>query len=207
MKFHALSLTLAAIALAALSLTGCKQNTQPDASADQHDHAGHDHDHDHDHDHAVAAHQFGVCTLRGTAGNENVSGTVKFTQMDDGVMIEARVEGLTPGKHGFHVHQWGDVNCGDGTCTGGHFNPTGVDHGGPDAAVRHVGDLGNLEANAEGVAVYERLDTLVSLDPKSPNCIIGRAIIVHAGEDDLTSQPTGAAGARVAAGVIGIGEK
>jgi len=145
-----------------------------------------------------------VCVLRGTDGNEAVGGTIRFTQADGHVHIEGAVSGLAPGKHGFHIHQWGDVDCGDGVCTGGHFDPTGSAHGGPDAEVRHMGDLGNLEAGADGSATYARDDTRVELS--GPRSIIGRAVIVHAGEDDLKSQPTGDAGARVAYGVIGIGK-
>ncbi len=146
-----------------------------------------------------------VCVLRGTAGNEQVSGVVRFTQMDGYVLVEAEMAGLSPGKHGFHVHELGDISGASGKTTGGHFNPGAYAHGGPDARVRHVGDLGNIVANADGTGRYRRRDTVVSLDPSDPACIVGRAIIVHAGEDDLTSQPTGAAGARVASGVIGIG--
>ena len=148
-----------------------------------------------------------IAVLHGTDGNEGVKGVVRFTQMGDGVHIEAEIEGLTPGKHGMHVHEFGDSNCGDGKCTGGHFNPFGVDHGGPDANVRHVGDFGNVEAGADGKATYSRHDTVIALDMSSKACIIGRAIILHGGEDDLTSQPTGAAGSRLAAGVIGIGKE
>jgi superoxide dismutase, Cu-Zn family len=146
-----------------------------------------------------------VCVLRGTAGNEGVSGTVRFTQQKDHVLVEARVAGLAPGSHGFHVHQLGDISGLDGKSAGGHFNPMNHPHSAPDAAKRHVGDLGNLIANASGVAVYRRMDTQISLDPTSAANIVGRAIIVHAGQDDLKSQPTGAAGARVASGVIGVG--
>lgn len=145
-----------------------------------------------------------ICVLRGTEGNEGVTGVVHFMQRSDGVLIEAEVRGLTPGKHGFHVHEWGDVDCGDGVCTGGHYNPTGAKHGGPDSAERHVGDMGNLVANEEGVATYRRVDKHLKL--RGPHSVIGRGIIVHAGEDDLESQPTGAAGARLAYGVIGIAE-
>jgi Cu-Zn family superoxide dismutase len=151
--------------------------------------------------------QTAMCVLRGTEGNEAVRGEVRFTEQGDAVLIEAVVQGLTPGQHGFHVHEFGDVSCVDGTCTGGHFNPGGHPHGGPNSARRHVGDLGNLVAGADGVARYRRVDSHVSLDMGSPNCVIGRAIIVHADPDDLTSQPTGAAGARVAAGVIGVGKR
>jgi len=140
--------------------------------------------------------------LAGTKGNEKVSGTVTFTQAATGVLVEAAVTGLTPGKHGFHIHALGDVTCADGKCTAGHWNPTGSAHGGPDADVRHHGDLGNVAADLNGQATYKRVDTVIQLN--GVHSIIGRGIIIHAGTDDLTSQPTGAAGARVAQGVIGI---
>jgi Cu-Zn family superoxide dismutase len=142
-----------------------------------------------------------VAVLMPTAGS-NVHGVVTFAMTSGGVRITARVEGLTAGGHGFHVHEYGDCSAPDGTSAGGHFNPAGVSHGGPDAPTRHVGDLGNLTADAQGVASYDRTDAQVSLT--GPNAIIGRGVIVHAQADDFTSQPTGAAGARVACGVIGI---
>jgi len=142
-----------------------------------------------------------VCVLHPTEGN-NVTGLVTFTKIKDGIKIVADVEGLTPGKHGFHVHQYGDCSGANGKTAGGHFNPEGTKHGGPESTIRHVGDLGNLVADENGRAHYERTDKVISFS--GPHSIIGRAIIVHAGEDDLTSQPTGAAGARVACGVIGI---
>lgn len=144
-----------------------------------------------------------VCVLYPTEGNE-VMGTVTFTKADSGVVVVADVQGLTPGKHGFHVHQYGDCSAPDGKSAGGHFNPEDKDHGGPHADMRHVGDLGNLEADQDGKAHYEMTDTKISLSGE--HSIIGRAIVVHAGEDDLSSQPTGAAGARVACGVIGIAQ-
>lgn len=142
-----------------------------------------------------------ICVLHATDGND-VSGTVTFTKTADGIKVIADVSGLTQGKHGFHVHEFGDCSAADGTSAGGHFNPEGTKHGAPNDVERHVGDLGNLQADANGNAHYERTDTYIAL--RGPHSIIGRAIIVHAGEDDLTSQPTGAAGARVACGVIGI---
>jgi len=142
-----------------------------------------------------------VCVLHPTEGND-VSGTVTFTKTAQGIKIVADVEGLSPGKHGFHVHEFGDCTAPNGTSAGGHFNPENTKHGAPTDTERHVGDLGNLEADADGNAHYERTDTFIALS--GPHSIIGRGIIVHAGEDDLISQPTGAAGARVACGVIGI---
>jgi len=142
-----------------------------------------------------------IAVLHPTA-NSNVSGFVSFTRKGDGVKISASVEGLKPGKHGFHIHEYGDCSAPDGTSAGGHYNPEGYPHAGPDSAKRHMGDLGNLVADKTGRAHYERMDTHVKLS--GPHTIVGHAVIVHAGEDDLTSQPTGAAGGRQACGVIGV---
>jgi Cu-Zn family superoxide dismutase len=144
-----------------------------------------------------------VCVVH-PLGDAKVQGKVTFTQVDDGIKIEANLTGLTPGKHGFHVHEFGDCSMMDGTCAGGHFNPDGKPHGGPDSTERHAGDFGNLEADASGNAVYERVDSIISLH--GDHSIIGRSIIVHADPDDLTSQPTGNAGARIGCGVIGIAD-
>ena len=145
-----------------------------------------------------------VCVLHPTEGNK-VEGIVTFEQHDGYVLVKAEVTGLTPGKHGFHIHQWGDVGANDGTKTGGHFNPEDHPHARPEAGKRHAGDLGNLEADKTGRATYEYKDKVIALH--GAHSIIGRGLIVHAGEDDLTSQPTGAAGARVAQGVIGVAEQ
>ena len=133
-----------------------------------------------------------------TEGNE-AQGTVEFTQEAGGVRVIANLTGLTEGDHGFHIHEKGDCSAADGTSAGGHFNPENKAHGAPDAAERHVGDLGNITADASGQATYNRLDTHLELN--GDNNIIGLAVIVHALPDDF-SQPTGAAGARVGCGVI-----
>ena len=142
-----------------------------------------------------------ICVLHPTEGND-VTGTVTFTKSGDKIKVVADLQGLTPGKHGFHIHEYGDCSKADGTSAGGHFNPGNMEHGAPADTVRHEGDLGNIEADANGNGHLEWTDSQISFSGESS--IIGRAIIVHAGEDDLTSQPTGAAGARVACGVIGI---
>ena len=142
-----------------------------------------------------------IAVLHPTEGN-NVTGTVTFTEVEDGVRVDADIHGLTPGKHGFHVHEFGDCGAPDAISAGGHFNPTNKPHGGADALERHVGDMGNIEADASGVAKLNYLDHKMSLayDTRS---IIGRAVIVHAKADDLKSQPSGDSGDRVACGVIG----
>ncbi|MCC7474312.1 MAG: superoxide dismutase family protein [Pirellulales bacterium] len=138
-------------------------------------------------------------------GESKVKGKVTFTQVKGGVEIVAELTGLSPGDHGFHVHEFGDCSMADGKCAGGHFNPTGAPHAGPDSDQRHVGDLGNVTADAEGKALYKRVDKLITLS--GPHSIIGRSVIVHAKLDDLTTQqPPGNAGDRIACGVIGIAD-
>ena len=132
----------------------------------------------------------------------SVHGTVTFTQEHDGVRVKADVTGLTPGLHGFHVHEKGDLSKGDLTSAGGHFNPEHHHHAGRDAMDRHAGDLGNLEAGADGHATLDVVDTHLKLS--GPESIIGRGVIVHAKADDMKSQPAGDAGSRVAGGVIGV---
>ncbi|MEE8404762.1 MAG: superoxide dismutase family protein, partial [candidate division Zixibacteria bacterium] len=142
-----------------------------------------------------------IAVLYATKGN-NVSGTITFAKVEGGIKVVATVSGLTEGKHGFHIHQFGDCSGADGKTAGGHFNPTAMKHSAPIDSMRHVGDIGNIVADAEGKATLEWVDSHMTFE--GANSIIGRGVIIHVGEDDLTSQPTGAAGARVACGVIGI---
>lgn len=140
-----------------------------------------------------------ICKLAPTQGNK-VMGQVTFTAIEGGVKIVADVSGLKPGEHGFHIHENGDCSAPDGTSAGGHFNPTGAPHAGPDAMARHVGDLGNLVADQSGYAHYERVDKLISLG--GDHSIIGRSVVIHADKDDFKTQPAGNSGARLACGVI-----
>ena len=140
-----------------------------------------------------------IAYVKSFQGNQ-ATGRVIFKKVADGVRIIADFDGLTPGAHGFHIHEHGDCSGTDGAATGAHFNPTDQQHGSPDSPVRHVGDLGNLVADEYGHAHYERVDHLIALEGK--NSIIGRSIVVHADADDYTSQPAGASGAKIACGVI-----
>jgi Cu-Zn family superoxide dismutase len=144
--------------------------------------------------------QTAVAELQPAAG-KNVHGTVTFQAVTGNeVKVTAHVTGLEPGKHGFHVHEKGDCSAPDFTSAGGHFNPTTEPHGAPTDARHHVGDLGNIEANANGEAHLEM--TVDFLQLNGPDSIVGKAVIVHEKEDDLKTQPTGNAGAREACGVI-----
>jgi Cu-Zn family superoxide dismutase len=142
-----------------------------------------------------------VAVLHAASGGK-VEGTVWFEPAGNGVKVKARVTGLTPGTHGFHVHEFGDCSAADFTSAGGHFNPMSQPHGAPQAAARHVGDLGNIEAGADGVATLDWTDSQLAFD--GHHGVLGRAVIVHAKADDLKTQPTGDAGGRLVCGVIGV---
>jgi len=142
-----------------------------------------------------------ICVLVPTKGSK-VSGVVTFTVKGDVLEVAGEVTGLTPGKHGFHIHEFGDLTSDDGMATGGHFNPDKEKHGGPHDKELHVGDLGNITADDNGKAVIKQTDKHLRLH--GHHNILGRGLIVHAKEDDLKTQPTGDAGGRVAQGVIGV---
>lgn len=130
------------------------------------------------------------------SSGSDVSGWVTFTKANDGVRVQAEVTGLSEGKHGFHIHTYGDCRADDYSSAGGHYNPAHENHGAPADSVRHMGDMGNITAS--GTATIDYVDHVINI-----NKIVGRALILHGGTDDLTSQPSGAAGPRIACGVIG----
>jgi len=131
-----------------------------------------------------------------------LAGTVTFTETAGGVAIVGDVTGVEgDGLHGFHIHQNGDCSAPDFTSAGGHFNPAGVDHGGPEATPHHAGDLGNITIGEDGSGHLEWTSADLTVGA-GPDSVVGRGVILHEGEDDLTTQPTGAAGARLACGVV-----
>lgn len=136
-------------------------------------------------------------------GGSNVAGEVHFTLLPEGeVRIDVALTGLTPGAHGMHIHEWGDCSAPDGTSAGGHFNPDGVEHGAHDAEVRHAGDLGNVEADANGVATLSRvMDTAFFSLSGGQYDVRGRAVIIHEKADDF-GQPLGNAGGRIGCGIV-----
>lgn len=135
-----------------------------------------------------------------TAGNA-ASGVVRFFADGGRLRISADISGLTPGAHGFHVHDKGDCSAADGSSAGGHFNPGGKAHGRPDGAEHHAGDLPQLLADAAGVARLTAYSDVLSVGGSSGN-ILGRSVVVHAAADDFSTQPAGNSGARVGCGVI-----
>ena len=152
---------------------------------------------------AAAPIETAIAVIIPTMGN-SVTGVVRFTQTAGGVHVVADVVWLKQGAHGFHIHEFGDISSTDGLSTGGHFNPSHSLHGAPASPDRHAGDMGNLNADANGHATLDYMDTIISLS--GTDSIIGRSVVVHADADDLKSQPTGKAGKRLATGVIGVGK-
>lgn len=150
---------------------------------------------------AAAGLRTAVARLSPTSGNQ-ATGTVTFTAASSGmgVTVQVSMSGLTPGEHGFHIHDKGDCSAPDATSAGDHFSATPSQHGGPHDTMRHTGDLGNLVADAQGKVETSFQDDRLSLS--GPDSILNRSVIVHAGKDDFTTQPTGGSGARVACGVI-----
>lgn len=140
-----------------------------------------------------------VAALEAKSGS-TVAGKVSFFAMTNGVRIEAQVSGLTPGEHGFHVHELGDCSAPDASSAKGHFNPAATAHGSHAAAEHHGGDMPNLVANAQGEASYRVELKGVALG--GPNGIVGRSVVVHADPDDYKSQPAGNSGKRIACGRI-----
>lgn len=142
-----------------------------------------------------------TATMVGTAKFKKVKGTVEFKEVDGGIEVTANIEGLKKGDHGFHIHEKGDCSAKDAASAGGHFNPSKHKHGAPDAAEHHEGDLGNLTADADGKATTTMTIKGTTLSDGDTS-IVGKGFIVHEKADDMKTQPTGNAGARVACGVI-----
>lgn len=142
-------------------------------------------------------------TLEPKSGS-NARGTVIFNQNDGEVYMTALLEGLTEGSHAIHIHESSDCSAPDGTSTGGHWNPTRSQHGKwGDETGYHRGDIGNftVDASGNGSISFKTDEWCIGCDDPTKN-IIGKAIIVHEGVDDFTTQPTGDAGGRVSCGGI-----
>tara|TARA_B110000908_G_C10036554_1_gene349806 strand:+ start:19 stop:576 length:558 start_codon:yes stop_codon:yes gene_type:complete len=137
--------------------------------------------------------------------SSNTGGTVEFSETNGIVKMTINVSGLTPGnQHAIHIHAVGDCSAADGSSAGGHWNPTNVSHGvWGGGAPFHLGDIGNIVADANGNATFTRETDLWCIDCVDENKkIVGKSIILHAGFDDLSGQPSGNAGARIGCGEI-----
>jgi superoxide dismutase, Cu-Zn family len=130
--------------------------------------------------------------------NKDVEGSVTFTQENQDVHVVADITGLSPGKHGIHVHEKADFSDPQLKSAGPHWDQ-GMKHhhGGPETMEHHAGDLGNLTADDSGKAHLDEVMKNMKLDD-----LIGHSVIVHAGEDDMKTDPAGNSGGRVAGGEI-----
>ncbi|MBS4168392.1 superoxide dismutase family protein [Parachlamydia sp. AcF125] len=126
-------------------------------------------------------------------------GSITFTETKEGVLIVANIQGLPPGKHGFHVHEFGDCSAPDASSAGGPYEPAHPKTRAENTE-RYISDLGNLEANEKGHAFYERLDRVITLN--GPNSILGKSVVIHQNEDDFKIHPAGSLGKRMACGLI-----
>jgi Cu-Zn family superoxide dismutase len=132
-------------------------------------------------------------------GSNSVHGTLTLEQTGQSVAVKGTLNGLTPGKHGLHVHEGRSCKS-----RGGHFTPINAPHGAPDSAddKHHLGDLGNVVAGQDGIADYSGVAKNVTLN--GANNIDGRVLVVHQSEDDLVSQPSGNSGEQIGCGIIRV---
>jgi superoxide dismutase, Cu-Zn family len=180
MMRHAQAHAFLALAFTVLVVQGCSSTSQSTGATG-----------------ATGTEEYLVAKVEPTQGN-TAKGEVRFYRADAGVRVVADLEGLAPGPHGFHLHEKGDCSAPDAASAGSHYNPSGAPHGSPDssATARHMGDLGNVEAGADGKANYDRTVLL------SYENLRGLSVLVHASPDDFTTQPSGNSGARIGCGVI-----
>ena len=133
--------------------------------------------------------------------NSRTTGKATFTESGDKVTLELEVSGATPGLHGAHIHEIGDCSAANASSAGGHWNPAGVSHGPADPA-HHLGDLGNIEVDQEGRGKLTVTKQAWKIGDGSAQDVVGKALVIHAGQDDLVTDPAGNSGDRVACGVI-----
>jgi Cu-Zn family superoxide dismutase len=114
---------------------------------------------------------------------------------------------VEPGPHAVHIHETGDCSAEDGSSAGGHWNPTGEEHGKWGEHPFHLGDIGNIEVGEDGTGSITLSTDLWSIGDSSDHDVVGKSIVVHAGADDFKSQPSGAAGERIGCGVIELKEQ
>lgn len=146
-----------------------------------------------------------IAVMHGTAGHADITGTVHFMPTADGLAYTANAHGLPPGMHGYHIHLYGDCSSADGKSAGTHFNLKGSSLHPPKDIKRITGNLvGNLDADASGDATAK--GTLKGASLTGAKAIIGHSVIIHEKANDPSQPPIGAAGSRLACGVIGMAE-
>ena len=142
-----------------------------------------------------------IAKIDSTSGSD-VTGTAVFKQNGDAITLTIEIQNTAPGLHGVHIHEYGDCSAPDGTSAGGHWNPTNTAHGKWGEGEFHLGDIGNIMVGEDGTGSIELTTDLWEIGTGSILDVVGKGIIVHADADDFTSQPSGAAGARIGCGAI-----
>lgn len=138
------------------------------------------------------------------ASGSDVTGRAVFTTVNGQVQLEVRLN-ATPGTHAVHIHEYGDCSAADASSAGGHWNPTGEEHGKWGEPPFHLGDIGNVEVGDDGTGTLTMTTDLWSIGTGASDDVVGKSIVVHAGADDYTTQPAGDSGERVGCGVIELG--
>ncbi len=141
-----------------------------------------------------------MATLSPTTG-QTATGTVRFQDLgENGTEVTVDLTSVPPGVHGFHIHE-GNSCADDAKAAGGHFNPTSMPHAAPDAVSHHSGDFGNVTADDKGEVHTTFVTHSITVAPGTTS-VVGHTVVLHASPDDLTTQPSGNAGARIACGVV-----
>jgi Cu-Zn family superoxide dismutase len=136
------------------------------------------------------------------APGSGASGSVELLDQPDGLRVVVHAAGIQPaGQHGVHLHETADCSLPHFESAGEHFNPDGAPHACPPTTPRHAGDLGNIEIDASGNGHLELTTDQLTV-AEGGSSVVGRAILIHAGRDDCTTQPSGDSGDRLACGAI-----
>ena len=135
--------------------------------------------------------------------DSQANGSAIFIREPAAITVRVSLQNTPPGGHAVHVHETGDCRAADASSAGGHWNPTGVEHGPWGTPPFHLGDIGNVTVGEDGTGSLNLTTDLWTMGTGADNDLVGKAVIVHASPDDFATQPTGAAGGRIACGVIG----
>jgi Cu-Zn family superoxide dismutase len=140
--------------------------------------------------------------LEPRSGNTTLKGRAELVETPVGVKLVLHVKDAPPGEHGAHIHEKGDCSDPEGKSAGGHWNPAGHHHGAPPPTSSHLGDLGNVSVGEDGTGHLEVTSEAWKIGDGSPEDVLGKALVLHGGPDDLVSDPAGNSGPRIGCGVI-----
>lgn len=143
-----------------------------------------------------------VAVIESRSGSR-LTGRAEFTAHDGQVTLDLRIEGAPPGTHAVHLHEKGDCSAADASSAGEHWNPTGEGHGRWMKRPFHRGDIGNVTVGEDGKGTLTLTTDIWTIGGAAETDVAGKAIVVHAKEDDFATQPSGGAGGRIGCGVVG----